>query len=145
MFIPSWVAPVCIPPSPIVVSPIKFFSPRPRFAMSEPTTAIHAGEFLFECSGQQHPAKRLEIFFVDRRFRLGFLLWARRLQHRTIVANIRAAAQKIFDASVHVVSGESRLPACSFRPLAEKVSKPALLDQCLSPARCRRRQAAACA
>ena len=25
-------------PSPIVVSPIKFFSPRPRFAMSEPTT-----------------------------------------------------------------------------------------------------------
>src|SRR5205823_2844754 len=65
-------------------------------ATGDPATAIHTGEFLFEHSGQQHPAKRLEIFFVGRRFRLGFLLWARRLQHRTIVANIRAAAQKIF-------------------------------------------------
>src|SRR5205823_11947198 len=65
-------------------------------AAGDPATAIHTGEFLFEHSGQQHPAKRLEVFFVGRRFRLGFLLWARRLQHRTIVANIRAAAQKIF-------------------------------------------------
>src|SRR5256886_9521244 len=67
-------------------------------AAGDPTAAIHAGEFFFERSGQQHPAKRLEVFFVDRRFRLGFLLSARRLQHRTIVANIRAAAQKIFVA-----------------------------------------------
>src|SRR5438270_7715767 len=63
---------------------------------SNPAAAIHAGEFLFERSRQQHPAKRLNIFFVDRRFRWGFLLRSRRLQHRTIVANIRAAAQKIF-------------------------------------------------
>jgi len=33
---------------------------------------------------------------VSRRFRLGFFRWARGLQHRTILANIRAAAQKIF-------------------------------------------------
>src|SRR5207302_7969083 len=65
-------------------------------AAGDPATAIHAGEFFFERSRQQYPAKRLDIFFVDRRCRLGFLLWARRLQHRTIVANIRAAAQKIF-------------------------------------------------
>src|SRR5438046_1083754 len=39
----------------------------------DPATAIHAREFLFECPRQQHPAKRLEIFFVDRRSRLGSL------------------------------------------------------------------------
>ena len=33
---------------------------------------------------------------MSRRFRLGFFRWARGLQHRTILANIRAAAQKIF-------------------------------------------------
>src|SRR6476646_2012272 len=65
-------------------------------APCNPTAAIHAGQFFFECSRQQHPAKGLEILLVDRRLRLGFLLWARGLQHRTIVANIRAAAQKIF-------------------------------------------------
>jgi len=32
---------------------------------------------------------------------LGFFLWARGLQHRTIVANIRAAAQKIFASPGH--------------------------------------------
>src|SRR5439155_9408141 len=30
-------------------------------ATGDPTAAIHAGEFFFECSCQQHPAKRLEI------------------------------------------------------------------------------------
>src|SRR4029077_8434941 len=65
-------------------------------APGDPTAAIHAGQFFFECSRQQHPAKGLEIFFGSRRFRLGFLLRARGLQHRTIVANIRSAAQKNF-------------------------------------------------
>src|SRR6266567_3162469 len=82
----------------------------------DPATAIHAGEFLFECPRQQHPAKSLEIFFVDLRFRLEFLLWARRLQHRTIVANIRAAAQKIFvagswDGDPKLIWGAQAAPA----------------------------------
>jgi hypothetical protein len=58
---------------------------------------------------------------VSRRLRLGFFLWARRLQHRTIVANIRAAAQKIFagpGTRRRSCCGRRRLPVCSFRPLA---------------------------
>ena len=75
------------------------------------TPAIHAGEFFLKRAGQKHPAKRLEVFLVDWRFGWGFfLLGSRRLQHRTIVANISAGAQKIF-AGWLALSASSRAKA----------------------------------
>jgi hypothetical protein len=67
----------------------------------DPTTAIHAGELLLKSTRQEHPAKRLEVLFVDWRFGWSFfLLGSRRLQHRTIVTNIGSGAQKIFRSAI---------------------------------------------
>ena len=55
------------------------------------------GEFFLKRARQKHPAKRLEVSLVDWRFGWGFfVLGSRRLQHRTIVANIDRRCAKNF-------------------------------------------------
>ena len=77
-----------------------FLAPADVNATGNAAPSIHTGEFFLKRAGQNHPAKRLEVFLVDWRFGWGFfLLGSRRLQHRTIVANISAGAQKIFAVS----------------------------------------------
>ena len=46
-------------------------------AAGDPAAAIHAGEFFFECARQQHPAKGLEIFFVEPALSVGIFAFGR--------------------------------------------------------------------